>query len=145
MQILSRKQLGDWLLEQISKKQYRLIYTAKENKAMSMTGSAVTSDFDIEFTFALKRIHLNHWTSTIGTASNDALHLVLTRPVVHGVPHFVDEFYEKRSIFDSSFIISFEDLGDEGGMVFESSVIRVSLDTTSTDLVQPIIYIKRLD
>jgi len=145
VKIISRKQVGEFTLEQYSKKQYRLIYTGKANRAISMTGSAVTKDFDVEFAFALKRLHLNHHTSTLKTYSTDELILVLSRPQVHNVDGFDDPFYRKSDITVSKIIVSWEDLGDEGGLVFEPSTIRISLNSTNTDLVQPIFYIKRLD
>lgn len=145
MNVISRKQVGDFLLEQISKKHYRLIYTARDNGALLMSGSAVEANFDIEFTFVLERLHLNHRTSTITTLSNDEMDLILSRPKVHGLPHFEDIFWRKEGIISSPYILSFEDLNSEGGLVFEASTIRLSVLSTSTDLVIPIFYIKRLD
>jgi len=145
LKILSRKQIGEFTLEQYSKKHYRLIYTGKANRAIIMTGLAVTKDFDIEFAFVLKRLHLNHHTSTLKTYSTDEVILVLSRPQVHGVDGFDDPFFRKSDLTKSKIIVSWEDLGDEGGLVFEPSTIRLSLNSTNTDLIQPIFYIKRLD
>jgi len=110
-----------------------------------MTGGAVTKDFDIEFTFALKRLHLTHHSSTFKTLSTDEIILVLSRPQVHGVDGFIDDFYAKSDLNKSKIIVSWEDLGDEGGLVFEASTIRLSLNSTSGDTIQPIFYLKRLD
>jgi len=145
LKILSRKQIGDFTLEQVSKKHYRVIYTATENHDIAMTGAAVTKDFDIDFTFVLKRLHLTHHTSTFKTLSTDAMTLILSRPAVHGVDGFIDDFYKKGDLITSKVIVSWEDLGDEGGMVFEASTIRISLNSTSGDTIQPIFYLKRLE
>jgi len=147
LKLISQTQIGDFTLQQISKKHYRIIYTEKSNNAIVMTGSDVTKTIPIDFTFVLKRIHLNHFTSTLGTASPDKVKITLRRPKVHGVDKFVDDFYIKDYIYadNGRIIISFEDIGDEGGLIFEASDIDLILDSTSTDLIQPIIYIKRLD
>jgi len=147
LNVISQKQIGHFTLQQISKKHYRIIYTEKANNAILMTGAAVTKAIKIDFTFVLKSIKLNHFTSTLGTASSDNLAITLRRPKVHGVDKFVDDFYDKDYLNPTNgrITISFEDIGDEGGLIFESSIIDLILNTTDTDLVQPIIYIKRLD
>ena len=145
LKVINRKQIGDFLLEQISKKWYRIIYTERPDHDILMTGSAVTKDFDIDFTFVFARLHLTHHSATFKTLSTDEIILILNRPMVHGVDGFIDDFYKKADIVDSKAIISFEDLNAEGGLVFEASTIRISLNSTSTDRIQPIFYIKRLD
>jgi len=145
LNLISRKQIGEFTLQQISKKHYRVIYTGQANNAIPMTGAAVTKDFDIEFTFVLERLHLNHSTSTITTASQDEINLILSRPHVHGLPTFEDIFFRKEEITVSKYILSFEDLNSEGGLIFEPSTIRLSLLSTSADLIVPIFYLKRLD
>jgi len=112
-----------------------------------MSGSDVTISVPIDFTFVFKRIVLNHFTSTIGTASTDDLAVTLRRVQIHGVDYFVDDFFKKTDLDPTNgrINISFEDIGDEGGEVFEGSTLQVILKSTSTDLVIPIIYIKRLD
>ena len=129
----------------MSKKHYRIIYTARPNHDILMTGSAVEKDFDIDFTFVLKRIHLTHHSATFKTLSTDEITLILSRPQVHGVDGAIETIYRKSDLTVSKVMISFEDLGDEGGMVFEPSTLRLSLKSTNTDTIQPIIYIKRLD
>jgi len=145
LNLISRKQIGDFTLEQISKKHYRIIYTATVNHDIAMTGAAVTKDFDIDFTFVLKRIHLTHHSSTFKTLSTDEMIIIVSRPQVHDVDGMLETVYRKSDLTVPKVMISFEDLGDEGGMVFEPSTLRLSLNSTSGDTIQPIIYIKRLD
>jgi len=146
VKIISEKHIGNFLLQQISKKWYRIIYakTANKNMTMAGAGTAVTEDIPIPFTFVLARLHLTHHSSTFKTLSTDEIILILNRPQVHGVDGFIDDFYKKADIIDSKAIISFEDLNSEGGLVFESSTIRLSLESTLNDTIQPIFYIKEL-
>jgi len=147
LNILSRKSLGDFELQQFSKKHYRIIYKGKANRAIPMTGSDVTSTIPIDFTFVFKSIVLNHFTSSLGTASTDELQVTLRRVDVHGLDRFVDDFWKKTDLDPANgrIRVSFEDIGDEGGIVFEASTLQVILNSTTTDLVIPAIYIKRLD
>lgn len=138
---------GDYEAWQISARWYKLIYIKTVAHAVIMTGSDVTTVIRVPFTFVLNRIHLYHMTSTPGTASKDATTLTLRRPQggISNIDYFIDDFYKMADITDSKFIITFEDLNPEGGMVMEASTVQVILNSTSTDLIQPIIYLKRLD
>lgn len=147
MKIISEKHVGNFLMQQISKKWYRIVYdkTAKRNMTMAGAGTAVTEDMPIPFTFVLARLHLIHHSSTFKTLSTDEIILILNRPQVHGVDGFIDDFFKRSDITKSKYILSFEDVGSEGGLVFEASTICLSLESTLNDTIQPIFYIKRLD
>lgn len=142
-----KKETLDFFIKQISKKWFKLYLKSDPNRTVTMTGSDVTVKFEVPFTFVLKRIHLYHMTSTLGTESDDLLEVTLRRAEgqITDIPYFEDDFYHKAGISQPKIIISFEDLGDEGGIVFEAGTINVILNSVDTDLVQAIVYVKRLD
>jgi len=138
---------GDYEVYQISARWYKLLYVKTPDKAVIMTGADVKTELPVPFTFVLNRIHLHHFTSTLGTESTDEIILTLRRPKggILSINPFIDDFYKKADINDAKAIVSFHDFNPEGGIVYEASTIQIILNSTSTDLIQPIVYLKRLD
>jgi len=127
---------------QIAQRYYRLEYSARSDKCVLMTGSDVTVEFVSPFTFALQEIVVYHM-ATGYTASTDALEITCRRPEIDGLPYTVED-YLYRKIISSKNIFSFRQL-QEGGLVFESGKHQIILNSTSTDVIGIIIYVKRVD
>jgi len=76
-------------------------------------------------------------------ASADDLNLIIRRAAgqIEDVPYFVDDCFAENNINNEKYIMSFE----EEDMTFERGGFQIILNSTNTDLVSIIIYLKRLD
>lgn len=140
-------QSKDFLIEKISDRWYRLTPIDNySNGAFTMTGSDVTKSVDVPFTFGLQRIHVYHHTSSIGTDSTDELQVHLQRPTktITRMPFFRDRFWTVTDIVDPNPTFDFSKHSGGDGFVYEKGQLDIILNSTSTDLVQVIIYIKEL-
>ncbi len=138
--------MGQFRGEKISARHWRLKYSEKSDAALVMASGTEILDFDVPFTFVLRRVHLTHRDTTKALATN-VLDVTLSREKgeVIGIPEAEDVYYKKTDIAASRPIISFEDLGEEGGLIFEAGGHRITLvSATTTDRVTPIIYLKEL-
>ena len=127
---------------QIAQRYYRLEYSSSRDKTVLMTGADVTTEFVAPFTFALQEIVVYHMDSS-HDASTDALEITCRRPEVDGIPYMIED-YLYRKVISSKNIFSFRKM-QEGGLVFEAGKHQIILNSTSTDLLGIVIYVKRVD
>ena len=107
-----------------------------------MTGADVTVEFVAPFTFALQGITIYHM-ATGYTASTDPLEVTCRRPEIDGLPYTIEDYLYKK-VISSKNIFSFRKL-QEGGLVFEAGKHQIILNSTSTDVIGIVIYVKRVD
>ena len=127
---------------QIAQRYYRLEYSSSRDKCVLMTGADITTEFVAPFTFALQDIVIYHM-ATGYTASTDALEVTCRRPEVDGIPYMIEDYLYKK-VISAKNIFSFRKL-QEGGLVFEAGKHQLIFNSTSTDLLGIVIYVKRVD
>lgn len=140
------RQMGAFVADQISARIYRLRYSEETGEGyIAQTGSDITKILDIPFTFALRRVHLTHRDSS-NDLCYDEMEIRVERPRggVTESKFAQDVIHQEEDITDYHYLMTWEHL-NEGGLVFEAGTFQLVLNTTSTDRVTPIIYIKRLD
>ena len=128
----------DFLSIQIAQRYYRLEYNAKANKSVLMTGSDVTTQFSLDFTFMIDRIELTH-RDTNNDLSVTELEVTVERKAgsVLDIPLAETPYFVKKQLNSSRMMIDLQ----KDKRVFEAGTHSITIKGTSTDIVTPVIYI----
>lgn len=135
---------GDWTFKRIGKTNYVEIYPSKEytNRAITMTGSDVSKQIDIPWTHRICNLKLFHMDSSYDP-STDALAVTLERPQSHipALSKMHDQPLRKYDVTSSKKIFAFADF--EVAPI-PPSIWKLTLNSTNTDLVVPVLTIQVL-
>lgn len=105
-----------------------------------MTGSAVKKFIDISYLHRIVKLVLIHLSSAYAKSTDDltvTLELEQKRSIIS--PYFTDKLFSEAHIEKAEFI---ENFGEE--FEYEPRVWSLSLTSTNTDLVIPVLYIQKL-
>lgn len=129
--------VGPWRFVRCGADFYRVVM---EQNEIVMTGADVVTQLRIPFPFRWLRTDFYH-TDAAGDASQDAVYYSIQRPAgtLEPLNAFMEILITKYDITDAEF-------GENWGENFdyEPSVWNLLLNSTNTDLIFPIFYIRRL-
>lgn len=143
MPIETKEKIGDFEFRHIGGNHIAIyphpsIYS---NSCLTMTGSAVKKYIQIPYLHRIVKLVLIHYTSTVGTKSTDKLNVSLECEAGGSsiLSKLTDFLFGEDSIIESEFI---EPFGEN--FEYEPRSWALSLNSTSTDLVLPVLYIQKI-
>lgn len=133
-----RYNYGGWTFEHVGKNLWK-IYPDVEPNAVIMTGANLTKELFIAFTHRLIRMHFFH-TDGGYAPSTDDLSLTIERSAGSLNPlNFEEYLYDDDLIRKSRITLTFEPIGIYD---YEASLWKFTFNTTSADVIFPVIYIE---
>lgn len=128
-----------WVYEDIGKNFWK-IYPTGTYHSVTMTGSDVTKQLPVDSSHRLIRMTFFHSTSTYGR-STDNLLLRIERPAGTLTPlKFVEYLFEEDLLTDAEITLIFGETYE-----YEATIWKFTFNTTSGDLIFPVIYIQKIE
>lgn len=131
------QRVGIWTFVRWAREYYRVVV---EENYIAMTGGDVAVDLRFPFPFRWLRTDFYHTDAALA-ASTDPLAIQLNRPVdtMEPLGDFTEILLFKRAVRDAMY-------GENWGENFEyePSVWNLIMNSTNTDLIFPIFYVRRL-
>ena len=130
-----RYNYGGWTFEHIGKNIWK-IYPTVEPNSVTMTGADVTRELYVGFMHRLLRMHFFHTDSSYA-ASTDSLLVRIERSAGTLNPSRFEEYiYNNENLIKSRISLIFRELN------YEASLWKFTFNTTTTDLIFPVIYLE---
>jgi hypothetical protein len=132
--------IGNWKFTKVGIDLYRIEYVGVANGGIVMTAADVVTQLSIPFDHEWVRIGFYH-TTAAGVASVDATFVNIARPAgtIPPLALFVETLFREYDITASSIT---EVFGAE--FQYEKGTWNITLNTTATNLVFPVFYVRRL-
>jgi hypothetical protein len=131
-------QSGVWMMDRIGKTNKYKVYITVDPNAIVMTAADVVTQLHIPFSHKWVKIHFYHTTAAY-VASTDALAIILRRTAGTLTPvRFSEDLFNEPVIVASRIT---EIFGEE--FQYEAGTYDLTLNTTATDLIFPLFYVKK--
>lgn len=131
---------ANWKFTKVGLDLYRIEYVGVANGGIVMTAADVVTQLSIPFDHEWVRIGFYH-TSAAGVAAVNATFINIARPAgtIPPLALFVETLFREYDVTASSIM---EVFGAE--FQYEKATWNITLNTTATDLIFPVFYVRRL-